>query len=450
MDSKVDLLKDDVRKIFIRYLIPSVGGMLGTSLYVLGDTMLVGRALGSQGLAALNISIPMINVFNGLGLLFGIGGATVLSINRGKNEHDKIDHIFTKSIFMSIIVGIILTLVRMFFLDEICYFLGASDATFQMSKDYLGILMFFSIAFLLNTTLTVFVRNDGAPRLAMLGMLVGSIINVILDYVFIFIFRWGMWGGALATGLSPIIGLIILSTHFIRKNNKMKFIKPKIDLNIIKRIISNGGSSFIIEISAGIVIFTFNKSILDIVGDIGVSAYSIIANLSLICTAIFIGVGQAIQPIISFNYGAEKMDRVYESVKLGIYFALGLGILFYLVGVLFPKQLVSIFIKDNIELMNITINGIKLYFIGFLFMGLNVVITSYMQSKEETRSSMIISLCRGFVFIIISLQILPKLIGIEGIWLTLPIVELITVFLSILYFEKYKTAVIYSIKTISS
>lgn len=446
----MDLLKDDVRKIFIRYLIPSVGGMLGTSLYVLGDTMLVGRALGSQGLAALNISIPMINVFNGLGLLFGIGGATVLSINRGKNEHDKIDHIFTKSIFMSIIVGIILTLVRMFFLDEICYFLGASDATFQMSKDYLGILMFFSIAFLLNTTLTVFVRNDGAPRLAMLGMLVGSIINVILDYVFIFIFRWGMWGGALATGLSPIIGLIILSTHFIRKNNKMKFIKPKIDLNIIKRIISNGGSSFIIEISAGIVIFTFNKSILDIVGDIGVSAYSIIANLSLICTAIFIGVGQAIQPIISFNYGAEKMDRVYESVKLGIYFALGLGILFYLVGVLFPKQLVSIFIKDNIELMNITINGIKLYFIGFLFMGLNVVITSYMQSKEETRSSMIISLCRGFVFIIISLQILPKLIGIEGIWLTLPIVELITVFLSILYFEKYKTAVIYSIKTISS
>lgn len=449
MNRELNILEDNIRTIFFKYLIPSIGGMLGTSLYVLGDTMIVGRGLGSQGLAALNISIPLINVFNGFGLLFGIGGATALSISRGRKDYNQVNDIFTKSIIMSILLGIVLTLVRVLYLEELCLFLGASEATLQMSMDYLGVLMSFSIAFLLNSTMTVFVRNDGAPRLAMWGMLTGSIINVILDYVFIFIFNWGMWGGALATGLSPVIGLIILSTHFIKKNNKLRFIVPKFDWSILKRIVSNGNSSFIIELSAGIVIFAFNRSILKIAGDIGVSAYSIIANLSLICTAIFIGIGQGIQPIVSMNYGADRMERVYEAVRLAIYSALGIGMLFYLIGALFPEFLVFIFTKGNSELLDTTVRGIRLYFISFIFMGLNIAITSFIQSKEESKVSMTISLCRGFVFIIISLLILPKIWGIDGVWLTMPIVELITLIVSGLYFEKYRSAIVYSIRSIS-
>lgn len=444
LDNKTDLKDLDIRQLFFKYLIPSIGGMLGISLYVLGDTMIVGRGLGSQGLAALNISIPLINVFNGLGLLFGIGGATALSISRGREDYQSVNDIFSKSIIMSIIVGIILTLIRMFLLDELVYFLGASEHTFQMAKDYLGILMSFSIAFLLNSTLTVFVRNDGSPRLAMWGMLSGSIINVILDYIFIFKFKWGMWGGALATGLSPVIGLIILSIHFISKSNKIKFIIPKLNFNIINRIIKNGSSSFITELSAGIVIFAFNQSLSRITGDIGISSYSIIANLSLIFTAIFIGIGQAIQPIVSFNYGAERMKRVYESVKYAIYTSIIFGVIFYLIGLLFPEFLVSIFIKADQELLDITVRGIKLYFISFIFMGLNIVLTSYIQSKEHARVSLIISLARGFGFIIILLLILPKTIGIDGVWLTLPISELLTIILSTIYFEKYRRALKYS------
>ncbi len=448
VDNKVDLLKEDIHKIFFRYLIPSVGGMMGNALYVLGDTMIVGRGLGSRGLAALNISIPMINVFNGLGLLFGIGGATALSINRGQKRYEKVNDIFTKSIYMAILGGLILTIFRIFFLEELCYFLGASDATFQMSRDYLGVLMSFSIACLLNSALTVFVRNDGAPRLAMWAMLTGSIMNVILDYIFIFIFGWGMWGGALATGLSPIISLAILSSHFIRKNNKMKIVKLKLEFNTLRRIVLNGGSSFVVELSAGIVIFAFNQVILGINGDIGVSAYSIIANLSLICAAIFIGIGQAIQPIVSFNYGAGEMDKVYESVRLAIYFALGFGILFYIIGISFPQFLVLIFTKYNPELMDITVRGIRLYFISFIFMGLNIVLTSYMQSKERARISMVISLSRGFILIIVCLMILPKFLGLDGVWLTLPLAELLTAVLSVVCFKNCRSAIIYSIKAI--
>lgn len=445
MSNRTKLLEGDTGKVFLKYLIPAVGGMLGTSLYVLGDTMVVGQGLGSQGLAALNVSIPIINVFNGMGLLFGIGGATAISINRGRRDEEGLNDIFSKSMIMAFIIGAIITIIRILFLDEFVSFLGASEASFQMSKDYLGILMFFSIAFLLNVSLTVHIRNDGAPRLAMAGMLTGSIMNVILDYIFVFKFNWGMSGVGLATGFAPVIGLIILGTHFIRKKNQIKFIIPKVNWSIVKRIIVNGGASFIVEISAGIVIFTFNKVLSDIAGDIGITAYSIVANLSLIFAAIFIGLGQAIQPIVSINYGANKMNRVYEFVKMAILTSFILGGLFYSLGLFFPEFLISIFIDANAELMKIATRGIRIYFLSFVLMGVNIVLTSFIQSKEYGRTSLIISLSRGFIFVILILMILPKIIGIDGVWLTLPLAELITSIISLIYFKKYRKAVQYTI-----
>lgn len=446
MKESVDLLDGDIKRVFLKYLIPSIGGMLGVSLYVLGDTMIVGRGLGSQGLAALNVSIPIINVFNGLGLLFGIGGSTAVSISRGKDDLKDVNSIFSKSMVMAFAVGLIFTIIRIFFLDELVYFLGASANTFEMSKDYLGILMSFSVMFLLNSALTVFVRNDGSPRLAMIGMLSGSILNVILDYVFIIKLGWGMAGGAFATGLSPTTGLIVLSYHFIGKKNKLNFTFTKPDFKILKRIIANGSASFIIELSAGVVIFAFNISLSRIAGDIGISAYSIIANLSLILTAIFIGIGQGIQPIISFNFGAEKLGRVYETTRLGVYVSLVLGVLFYAVGLIFPEFLVSIFIDAEPELLAMTVRGIKIYFSGFILMGLNITLASFIQSKEYAKISLIISLSRGFIFIIIILLFLPKFMGIDGVWLTLPLAELTTMIISIFRFKKYRQAIIYSIK----
>ena len=442
---KVDLLERDVKKMFFKYLIPSVGGMLGVSFYVLGDTMIVGRGIGSVGLAALNISIPMINVFNGLGLLFGIGASTAISISRGRGEERQVNNIFTISIILSIILGLVLTTIRIFFLDELCMILGASSDTFQMSRDYLGVIMSFSVLFLLNYTMTVLVRNDGDPNLAMWGMLTGSIVNVVLDYVFIFIFNWGMWGAALATSISPIVGLLILSVHFIKKKNHMTFGKIKIRYSILKRILSNGFASFIVELSAGIVIFIFNRVIIDIMGDLGVSAYSIIANLSLIATAIFTGVGQAIQPIVSVNFGALKMERVYEAGKLAIFTSLALGIVFYISGLLFPEQLVKIFSKGDKALLDITVVGIKIYFTSFILMGVNIVMTTYLQSKEYSKVSMYISLFRGVVFTMVLLLILSRSFGMIGVWMTLPIAELMTLVLSVILFKNSRKIIAYSL-----
>ncbi len=443
---KVELLEGNMKKTFLKYLIPSVGGMLGVSLYVLGDTMIIGRAIGSVGLAALNISIPIINVFHGLGLLFGMGASTAISISRGRGDERQVNNIFTISMLLSLLVGIFFVVMRVFFLDKLSLLLGASKETFKMSTGYLGVLMTFSPMFLLNYTLNVLVRNDGNPNLAMYGMLTGSIINVILDYIFIIIFGWGMPGAALATCISPMLGLIILSFHFILKKNKMKLTKIKPSFNILKRITSNGFASFVIEVSAGVIIFVFNKVIIDITGDIGVSSYSIIANLSLIATAIFTGIGQAIQPIVSVNFGAKNMDRVYEAGKLAIYTSLAIGILFYLAGLLFPEFLVSIFSRGDKELLDITVKGIRIYFLAFIFMGVNIAITSYLQSKEYAKASMFLSLSRGFIFIVIFLLVLPKLLGLTGVWMTMPLAELTTIILSIVLYKNVRKLIGHTVK----
>ncbi len=448
MGRKSELLDEEIKTIFFKYLIPSIGGMLGIAFYILGDTIIIGKGLGSQALAALNIAIPVNNVFNGVGILFGIGGATALAIDKGRRDDRSLNDIFSKSLIMTFIVGVIFTLIRIFFLDELAYALGASDDTIVMVKAYLGTLMSFSIVFLLNVCLTVFVRNDNAPKLAMTATLVGSLMNVVLDYIFVFIFKWGMAGAAFATGLAPVIGLSILSTHFIRKKNSIKLIIPKANWKIIKRIVSIGGSSFIIELSAGIVIFAFNNSLLGIAGNLGVSAYSIIANLSLIFAAIFTGIGQALQPIVSYNYGAKRMDRVYETVKFSIYTSFILGFIFYSMGMFFPESLVRLFVSPDRELLEMSVRAIRLYFLSFVLMGPNIVLTSYIQSKETIREAFIISISRGFIFIVIVLFVLPRFIGIDGVWLTLPIVELMATIMSMVRFKKYRTAVTYSIREI--
>ena len=212
MKGNFDLLNDDIKKVFLKYLMPSVGGMLGISLYVLGDTLLVGRGLGSSGLAALNISIPILNIFSGLGLLLGVGGATIVSILRGQGKDEDTNEVFTTSFIIALVMGLLITIFGLIYLEEFAIFLGATKGKIlNMSTEYLRLLIMGSIFFVINSFLIIFVRNDNAPKLVMIAMLTSSISNVILDYIFIFIFDLGMMGAGLATVLSPIISLFIFS-----------------------------------------------------------------------------------------------------------------------------------------------------------------------------------------------------------------------------------------------
>lgn len=327
---------------------------------------------------------------------------------------------------LSLLVGLALLLVRIFYLDGLINLLGATDFTYGQVESYLSIYLYFNVFTILNSVLAIFVRNDGSPNLVMVSMVVSSILNIVLDYIFVFPMDLGIWGAALATGISPIVGLLILSIHFFKGKNQLSFVPTRINRNDIGWIIRNGFPSFILEFSVGIVIYLFNMKLLDIEGDLGVSAYGIIVNLSLFVTAIFNGVGQAMQPIVSINYGAGNEDRVYEAGRLGIKTSLLLGIVFFGIGMVFPRQLAGFFTSEKGRIIDLTIRAIQLYFISFLFMGVNISVISYIQSKEEIRASIIISLLRGSLLIGVFLFILPNIFGLDGVWLTVPLAEAVT------------------------
>ena len=439
MKHKVDFLKDDVFRLFLRYLGPSIAATAVASMYILFDTIFIGRGVGSDGLAALNIALPVYNVIFALGLLAGVGGATVMAISMGQKRLDMVNKIFTQSMIVAIVFGTLTAVLGSVFIDELCMFLGATESNFKLVKDYLSVIMMFSFSFLISNALSVFIRNDKAPKLAMWATVIGTIINIILDWLFVMVFHLGMRGAAIATITASLIGLFILVYfHFIRGKGSLRFVKTKVQGSTLKRILKNGVPSFIIEISSGVVIFAFNMVLDKITGTIGISAYSIIANISLMCGAIFTGICQASQPIISVNYGAREMKRVNKVLKLGVTFAFAFGVMFFLVGMLFPRQIVSLFNKDSLELMEITSKGIQLYFIAFIIMGVNIVMGSYFQAIEYSMLATVVSLGRGVVFILLGLFILPNMLGVSGVWLTVPFAEVLSLGITLIFFSKLK------------
>ncbi|MEG1256679.1 MATE family efflux transporter [Clostridium sp.] len=436
MSKKIDLLKDKEFKLIIKYMVPCVLGMLGLSLCILVDTIFIGRSLGDLGLAALNIALPTYNVFNAIALTFGVGGATVLAISMGEKKLDKVNEIFTTAMVGSICISLFISLMNILFIDKICYALGASSVTFPLVKKYVEVILFFNWAFILICILNVFVRCDKAPKLAMVAMISSNMTNIILDYIFIFPMNMGMGGAALATALAQVVGIAILLLHFIKRNNTMSFKFKTFSFKTLGRVLRTGATSFITELSSGFIIFIFNLSVFNLLGDIGVSAYGIITNIILIFTAVFNGISQGIQPLISINYGAKKHDRVTNFYNLSIIIAFTLGAIFLILGLLFPEKLIGMFSKDKGELLKITIQGTKIYFFGLLLIGVNIINIGYLQAIEKSKVSLCLSLLRGMVFITILVSILPKFFHINGVWATVPVTEILTL-ISFIILKKY-------------
>ena len=422
------LASKSIYRTFFRYVSLNVLSMFGLSLYVLADTFFVANGVGPDGLVALNLAIPTYSLVNGAGLMIGIGAATLFSIATGKGDRKSGNRIFTQAFILCLVCGTILMCVGLIFNRPIAVMLGAKgEHIIEMTATYLKILMSFSCAFILNNLLVAFVRNDKNPRLAMIGMLAGCLFNIVFDYIFVFPMQLGLFGAALATGIAPVLSMAILSTHFIRRKNSFQLEKTKLNGHELRSSVFTGLPSFIMEFSSGIIIFVFNMVIMRIAGDLGVAAYGIVANLSLVCIAIFTGVGQGVQPVISVNYGAGNIQNVRKTFLMGAFLALALGIAFYLIALLIPEQIASIFKSEgNAELSELTQGGLRLYFLGFLFAGINIVTTSFFASIARPKPSFVISALRGFILIVPLVLLLPQALGLNGVWLSGPFTEALT------------------------
>ncbi len=409
---------------FAKYVSLNVLSMTGLSLYILVDTFFVAKGMGNQGLTALNLVIPVYNAINAVGLMIGMGAATRFTMLRAQNRQQAADGAFTHAFVLGCAFGVVFTVLGVLFSDKLVYFLGARGEIIPLANSYIRTILCFSLAFILNQVFVCFVRNDQRPKLAMAAMISGSLLNVLLDYIFIFPFGWGMFGAAAATCCSPIASMIILSSHRIQKHNHFHFTRCRPQPKIAGRICALGSASFITEISSGIVIMLFNYTILSISPQVGVAAYGVITNLAIIVMAIFTGIAQGIQPIVSHLRGKNDVPGMCKALYMGLGLSLVLGGVFFLCGALFPQQLVGIFNKDGDQaFLQLAVQGVRIYFIAFWFMGLNIVTGSFFSSIGQARSGFFITLGRGLVLVIALLFVLSPIWGMLGVWLATPLAE---------------------------
>ena len=426
-----------LKKEFFMYTSLNILGMVGLSCYILADTFFVSNGLGINGLTALNLVIPIYSLIRGVGLMLGIGGATKSTIFNSQGKLKRANKIFTTTVLISFIFSCLFIVAAILFGDTITAFLGANQSVFAMTKKYLMTLLFFSPAFLLNDIFVCFIRNDNSPKLSMLSMLVGSMCNIVLDYIFIFPLNMGIFGAALATGFAPIIGLLILSMHIYKKKNNFHFIKTKLSIQQVKSIVVLGFSSFVTELSSGIVIIVFNIIILKILGNIGVGAYGIIANLSLVVIAIFTGIAQGIQPLLSSFYGQGNGINVKKILHYAISLMSILSIILYVIIFVYNKQIVSLFNSEyNNQLQVVAEVGLRLYFLALPFAGYNIIMSIYFTSIENPLPSQLISLLRGLFLIVPVAICLADILEINGVWLSYPLTEMLVTLLTIIIYFK--------------
>uniref|UniRef100_UPI0035A160CA MATE family efflux transporter n=1 Tax=Glaesserella sp. TaxID=2094731 RepID=UPI0035A160CA len=340
-----------IHREFYQFVTFSIMSMVGQSLFILADTFFIANGVGAQGLAALNIVLPVVNIINGLGWMFGVGGATQFAITKSQGMLDKANNHFTQTVVAASLIAILFTLLSQMFVDDILGFLGVTPALFEMSRSYFTILTLFTPLFILNNVFISFIRNDFNPRLAMIGMILGGIINIIFDYIFIYPMEMGLTGAAIATVFSPAVSLMICSFHFKYSRRTLAFQPIRLRFGSILATLRNGFSSFLNEFSSAFVMLIFNLIVLDLAGDIGVSAYSIVANMNIIAVAIFTGIGEGGQPLISAYHGKDNREAVNTVLRLGLRTALIIGGLFVAIGLFLPDLIVAIFNGDgNIEL----------------------------------------------------------------------------------------------------
>ena len=438
MGKQPDLLKDKPSSLYFKYLLPSVSASLVTSIYILADTIMIGRGCGAAALAALNIVLPVFALLFAFGMLFGIGGGVLYSVAKGNNDDTHAKEIWSTSLCLNSLSAIIILVLGGLFFEKLCYFLGADENSITMVMDYAKYVVFGAPAYMFSAFLQAFVRNDKQPKRAMVAVITGAITNIVLDYIFIFNFSMGLAGGAAATLIGNITTACILLTHFLSKDNGLHFnlksIKPQLSFNIV----SSGAPSFFIEAATGLITLTFNKQMLKYLGELGVVAYGVVANYALVIQSLFNGIGQASQPIMATNFGGGLHERVKTIRKMGLITVLLVASVAVICAYIIPVPMTALFVELSDELLKLSIPALNIYFLAFWFLGINLFITTCLQSIVKSTFALIIMVLRGVILPIIFAVVLPEITGSGiAIFAAVPCSEIIVSMISISFIRKF-------------
>ncbi|GAA0820544.1 MATE family efflux transporter [Clostridium tertium] len=426
MDSNLSLKKQ-----FFKYLVPSVTAMWIFSLYTMIDGIFVSRGVGETALAAVNIAMPFVNFIFAISMLFSTGASTIISIYIGKNNIKKANEIFSFNLFCMLTISLLITLLCLLNIDRISLFLGATENTFDLVKDYLKIIISFNGFFIISYCLEVLTKADGYPYLAIVGMIISALTNIILDFLFVIVLDFGIKGASYATIISQGVSFIFFLSHFMSKKSKLTLTKFEFKVKYLKRILSIGFPDAITELTSGIVILLFNQTILRYIGESGIVTYSIICYVSTLVIMTMIAITQGMQPLCSYYYGKEEFKTIKKLIKMGLKAVSISSIAIFIICIVFAKEIVYIFIKDSSSpLFTYSISAFRLFSSSFLVLGFNVLVSGYFASIEEAFKATIISISRGLIFISLALFSLSFYFGDTGIWIATLISELICLLLS--------------------
>lgn len=426
----------NLTKQFFKYVSQNIFGLLGTSCYILADTYFIAQAAGTDGVTLLNLCLPIYNLIFAFGSMIGLGAATRYAILRAQGDA-RAHRYFSNAIFSVCILAVPFMLVGIFRPDGLLRLMGGDADIVALGMNYARIFLMFTPFFMCNYVVASFVRNDGDPSLAMVATLSGSLFNVVFDYIFIFPMGLGLPGAALATAISPILSIAVCSAHFIKKSNTITFVRKAPSVRLLAQSCQLGISGFVGELSSGVTTTVFNLLLLRLAGNVAVAAYGVVANFALVATAIFNGVAQGAQPLVSQCYGKNEMAGARKLLLLGCGTALGLAALLYGVVFGYTDALTALFNSENSALMaEFAHSGMRIYFVGYFFAGCNIVAAGYLGAVNRPAEASITSLCRGMVAIVVCSLVLSALFGMNGVWAAFPVSEAITLSLTVFLLKR--------------
>ena len=424
---------NDKLKNLWRYIFPAMGGLFVTYLYNVVDGIFVGQGVGAAALGAVNIGVPFITFSVAVAAMFPMGGATVVAIRMGRGDKEGANHAFMTSVALTLLVSLLLTMAGMVFCDQIIDMSGGrtlGKAMRDMAADYLFYYCAFSIPMLMSTCLSAFVRNDGSPTLSFAGMCVGAGANIFLDWLFIFPLDMGVIGAAIASGLGQVFSVAVLLSHFVRRQGSLRFRRFHLSGALAMKICKRGVPEAVSQLTTPVTALCYNLMLARLVGDIGVSTFSVLSFIYSLANAILSGVAQGLQPLWGNCYGEQDTDGMNEYFRWGIRINATLSVAIYGLLLFFTEPVIRIFNQDP-ELVQNASTALPLFSLSFIPMALNLIYTAFLYSTKRTLQADAISFSRGIVLKAAAIFCLPALLGGDTIWLAPLAAELLTLLLAL-------------------
>lgn len=419
----MNLLQDNIRKLFLNYLIPAIGSTLVVTAYCFIDTIAIGQGVGPNGTAACAIFLPVFAIAEFLGLLTGIGGCVLMSRARGEGKREKGNAYFTAAILCAMLLTAIVWVGLLLLQEPVYRLFGADALLLPYAMEYGSLIVWALPSFVFTAFFAAFIRNDGAPNLVMAASILGAVTNIIGDWLFVFPLDMGMRGAGLATVLGSLIQVVILGSYLFTKRCGLKFVRPFRMRTAMTKTMVNGFGTAFSQLAVIAVTFIANNQIVRYAGNAALAVYGMVCTISALFMHIFSGIGQAAQPIVSANFGAGQINRCSTVCRLGCIAATAFGIAFTALCLLFPSQITALFMKVTPEVKKIAPSIVRIYAVSFVPMGLNVFLGLYLQSIMRHKASTAISVLRGLVLNSILLYVLPIIWDEKGIWMAFWICE---------------------------